>query len=157
MSRSVGLDRGVPGAGRGRAASAGPAAAKGSAGPAHRKQRVLAVDDEEVMGYVIQRIVRHLGYDVEWVTSCETALEKIRETRYDVILSDFLMPSMNGQRFYEEIGRLQPALLKRIVFVTGDTISLPTMKFLKSTQVPFLSKPFKIEELEALLAEAVRR
>jgi CheY-like chemotaxis protein len=148
MVRAAGIDRSAPGTGRGRTVTPGPA---------HRRRRVLAVDDEEVMGYVIQRIVRHLGYDVDWVTSCETALEKIRETRYDVILSDFLMPSMNGQRFYEEIGRLQPAMLKRIVFVTGDTISAPTMKFLKSTEVPFLSKPFKIEELEALLAGALRR
>ena len=52
-------------------------------------QKVLAIDDEEIMGYVIQRIVRHLGYEVDWVRSCETALEKIRRGRYDVILSDF--------------------------------------------------------------------
>jgi CheY-like chemotaxis protein len=156
MSRSAGPERSVPGGGRGRTPQTG-LAARGTAGQPQRARRVLAVDDEEVMGYVIQRIVRHLGYDVEWVTSCEIALEKIRETRYDVILSDFLMPSMNGQRFYEEIARLQPAMLKRIIFVTGDTISAPTMKFLKSAEVPFLSKPFKIEELEVLLAEAVRR
>jgi CheY-like chemotaxis protein len=156
MSRSAGPERGVPGGGRGRAQQAG-LAARGAAGQPQRPRRVLAIDDEEVMGYVIQRIVRHLGYEVDWVTSCEIALEKIRETRYDVILSDFLMPSMNGQRFYEEIARLQPAMLKRIIFVTGDTISAPTMKFLKSAEAPFLSKPFKIEELEVLLAEAVRR
>lgn len=156
MGRTAGPEHGAPGGGRVRTPQIGQSARTG-AGQPQRRKRVLAVDDEEVMGYVIQRIVRHLGYDVEWVTSCETALEKIRETRYDVILSDFLMPSMNGQRFYEEITRLQPALLKRIIFVTGDTISTATMQFLKSTQVPFLSKPFKIEELEALLSEAVRR
>lgn len=156
MSRPSGPERGGPGGGRGRTPQTGPLARAAAAQP-QRRRRVLAVDDEEVMGYVIQRIVRHLGYDVEWVTTCEAAIEKIRETRYDVILSDFLMPSMNGQRFYEEIARLQPAMLKRIIFVTGDTISTPTMQFLKTTQVPFLSKPFKIEELEALLAEAVRR
>jgi CheY-like chemotaxis protein len=115
------------------------------------RRRVLAIDDDDIMGYVIQRIVRHFGYQVEWVTSCETALEKIRSERYDVILSDFRMPTMNGERFYETVASLDQTLLKKLIFITGDTISATTLTFLKKVGVPFLSKPFKIEELEKII------
>ena len=117
-------------------------------------QTVLAVDDEEVMGYVIQRIVRHLGYEVDWVTSCETALEKIRRGRYDVILSDFKTPTMDGERFYDEIAGLDHSLLKKMIFITGDTVSNTTLQFFARAEVPFLSKPFKIDELEKLIQQA---
>lgn len=114
-------------------------------------RKILAVDDEEIMGYVIQRVVRHLGYQVEWVTDCETALARIETERFDAILSDFRLPSMSGERFYEEIGLRDKKLLKKLVFITGDTISTKTVKYLRKTEVPYLSKPFKIEELERIL------
>jgi len=117
-------------------------------------QKVLAVDDEEVMGYVIQRIVKHLGYEVDWVTSCETALEKIRRGRYDVILSDFKTPTMDGERFYDEVAGLDNSLLKKMIFITGDTVSHSTLRFFKRAEVPFLSKPFRIDELEKLIQQA---
>jgi two-component system NtrC family sensor kinase len=114
-------------------------------------KRVLAIDDEEVMGYVIQKIVRHLGYDVEWVTSCETALEKIQNERYDAILSDFRMPAMSGERFYEAVALLGQNFLKKLIFITGDASSSGALGFFRKVDVPFLLKPFKIEELERIL------
>jgi CheY-like chemotaxis protein len=117
-------------------------------------QTVLAVDDEEIMGYAIQRIVRHLGYEIDWVTSCETALEKIRLGHYDVILSDFKTPTMDGERFYDEIAGLDRSLLRKMIFITGDTISHSTLRFFKKAEVPYLSKPFKIEDLEKLIQAA---
>jgi DNA-binding NtrC family response regulator len=114
-------------------------------------QKVLAVDDEEIMGYVIQRIVRHLGFEVDWVTSCETALDKIRTERYDVILSDFKTPTMDGERFYEEVAGIDRSLLKKMIFITGDTVSASTLRFFKRVEVPFLPKPFRIDDLEKLI------
>jgi CheY-like chemotaxis protein len=122
-----------------------------------KMRKVLAVDDEEVMGYVIQRIVRHLGYHVDWVTSCETALERIQKENYDVILSDFRMPNMSGEQFYQEIADRDLGLLKRLIFVTGDTVSVATLQFLRKTDVPFLSKPFKIDDLEKVLHKVIGR
>jgi two-component system, cell cycle sensor histidine kinase and response regulator CckA len=117
--------------------------------------RILVVDDEEIIGYVIQRIVRHLGYQVEWVTSFEEALIRIRTVRYNAILSDFRMAGMNGERFYEEIGSCDRCLQRKLVFVTGDTVSSSTERFLKKTGLPVVSKPFKIEDLEVALQNVV--
>jgi CheY-like chemotaxis protein len=117
--------------------------------------RILVVDDEEIIGYVIQRIVQHLGYQVDWVTSFEEALIRIRAVRYNAILSDFRMAGMNGERFYEEIGSCDQGLQQKLVFVTGDTVSSSTERFLKKTGLPVVSKPFKIEELESALQAIV--
>jgi CheY-like chemotaxis protein len=77
--------------------------------------RVLAVDDEEIMGYLIQRVVKSWGFKVDWVTNCEAALKKMDEVEYDVILSDFKMPQMSGEKFYHEIANKKQALIKRIL------------------------------------------
>ena len=117
--------------------------------------RVLAVDDEEIMGYLIQRVVKSWGFKVDWVTNCETALKKIDEVQYDVILSDFKMPRMSGEKFYYEIAKKKQTLINRLVFITGDTINIKTLKFFKSINVPYLTKPFEIQKLKETISEIV--
>jgi len=119
------------------------------------RPRVLAVDDEEVMGYLIKRVVRHLGYSVEWVTDCDSALKLIEKEPFDVILSDFKMPNMTGDQFYHRLALLDSTLLKKLVFITGDTVNLKTIKFLEKYSIPYLSKPFCIEELEKAIRNIV--
>ncbi len=117
--------------------------------------RVLAIDDEEVMGYLIKRIVRNLGYSVEWVTNCETALKRIEEQHFDVILSDFKMPNMTGDQFYCRLAAIDREILGRLVFITGDTVNSKTLRFLTNNAIPYLSKPFKICELEIAIQNIV--
>lgn len=109
--------------------------------------KILAIDDEEIMGYLIQRIIKHLGHSVDWVTNFELALQKINQEDYDVILSDYKMPSMSGDMFYKKIIKLEKSLEDRLIFITGDTVNQKTQRFLKSIKVPYLSKPFNIDEL----------
>jgi CheY-like chemotaxis protein len=117
--------------------------------------RVLAVDDEEIMGYLIQRVVKSWGFKVDWVTNCEAALRKIDEVQYDVILSDFKMPQMSGEKFYHEIAKKKHILINRLVFITGDTINTKTIKFFKSINVPYLTKPFEIQKLKETISDIV--
>jgi len=117
--------------------------------------RVLTVDDEEIMGYLIQRVVKSWGFKVDWVTNCEAALRKIDEVQYDIILSDFKMPQMSGEKFYHEIAKKKKTLINRLVFITGDTINTKTIKFFKSINVPYLTKPFEIQKLKETISEIV--
>ena len=118
---------------------------------AEKTVRVLAVDDEEVIGYIIMRVGKTMGYEVDWVTNCRDALKQLDSKVYDVILSDFKMPEMNGDAFYREIAARSKKLLERLIFISGDTMNRDTLKFLSSVDVPFLAKPFDIEELKILM------
>jgi|GEM_PF-1310184 CheY-like chemotaxis protein len=131
---------------------------KKKAGPRRKPEdvpRILAVDDEEVMGYLIRRVVDHLGYEMDWVTDCGEAFDRIERSSYDVILSDYRLPSMNGDAFYDALAARNKDLVRRVVFITGDTVSNSTVKFFKRSQVPYLSKPFDIDELKNLIQTTV--
>ncbi|HEX9934244.1 MAG TPA: response regulator [bacterium] len=126
-----------------------------NANPSPIRPKILAVDDEEVIGYLIRRVVLQMGYEVEWVTDCQTALKRLSTDRFDLILSDFKMPGMTGEEFYYALASIEPALLKKLVFITGDTITSKTLKFLKTRAIPYLSKPFELHKLEALIRKMV--
>jgi len=117
------------------------------------KPKVLAVDDEEVMGYLIKRLFHHLGYHVDWVQDCNNALRKLDEENYDIILSDFRLPHMDGDIFYHEIAKRHSSLTKKLIFITGDTLNTKTIRFFRSHKIPYLSKPFDINKLKNVVEQ----
>lgn len=121
-----------------------------------KKTRVLAVDDEEIIGYLFQRIGANMGVHVDWVTSGQKALKMMQKEQYDVILSDFRLPEMNGESFYQEIHDRDPHMLKRLVFITGDSLNSHTMNFLKKRRIPFLTKPFDVDLLQDMIVKLTR-
>jgi two-component system NtrC family sensor kinase len=65
------------------------------------------------------------------------------------------MPTMGGRELYEWIRQEQPDLAKRIIFVTGDTVSPDTRSFLENTSTRFIAKPFKIEEVKEVIQQTL--
>ena len=61
------------------------------------------------------------------------------------------MPGMTGFELYQTILRRDPNLATRVVFITGDTLSPATQAHIAQSGNPFIAKPFKIEQLEALI------
>jgi CheY-like chemotaxis protein len=102
---------------------------------AHRA-RVLVVDDEPAVGRARQRILRE-QLDVVPLTSAKEAIRRIEggET-FDVILSDLMMPDVNGMQFYQRILRLAPDLARRMVFVTGGAFTTAAREFLDRVPNP---------------------
>lgn len=74
------------------------------------RQYVLIVDDDERVLFVLSRALRMLedGYRVETARSGEEALEKARERPYDVLVTDIVMPGMDGLELTEAIRDLHP-------------------------------------------------
>ncbi|MBN2102964.1 response regulator [bacterium] len=117
--------------------------------------KVLAVDDEEVMGYLIQRVVDELGYKVDWVRDCQTALSKMKNQKYDVIVSDFRLPGMTGELFYNKIIHQNAALARKTIFITGDAVNRHALAFFKRMKLPYFAKPFNIDVLKRAIQEMV--
>jgi PAS domain S-box-containing protein len=119
--------------------------------PMVRGKRILVVDDEPGISGVLAEVLQLDGHVVETVANGEAALAKLQGQPYDVIVSDIRMPELDGPGLYWEMERLDPSLLQRVVFLTGDTLSAGTREFLEQTGVPCLSKPFALSDVRGIV------
>jgi len=109
--------------------------------------RVLVVDDEAEFTDMLRETLEQAGYEVATAESGAVALELLGEARFDAIVSDMRMPDMDGVALWREVHRRQPALSRRMLFVTGDTLSAGIRGFLDDSGCEALDKPFAPMEL----------
>jgi two-component system NtrC family sensor kinase len=117
--------------------------------------RVLVVDDEESILQLVQDVLRGEGHHVESTTSGQTALELITRHPYDIVVTDWKMPGLNGIGLYEELLRKNPAAARRMLFMTGDVIKENFQEFLRKYSLTCLPKPFAVREFRAAVARLV--
>jgi CheY-like chemotaxis protein len=115
------------------------------------------VDDEPSVIRGLTRLLRRDGHTVDTASNGRTALARLQERPYDLILSDLRMPELDGSGLYQALEQY-PKLRQRFVFLTGDTVSHETMTFFEQTGVRWLTKPFRASEVrraiqQVLLAE----
>jgi two-component system NtrC family sensor kinase len=126
-----------------------------SAPATKRSGRILVVDDEPGIREVLDAILVGAGYEVSCTNNGVEALEQIKKTKFDVIVSDMAMPEMDGEQLYQAIRALDSQLAGRMVFVTGDTVSIKSRTFLEQTGGHWLAKPFNIQDVERVVAAAL--
>ncbi|WP_284615476.1 ATP-binding protein [Aquabacterium humicola] len=111
--------------------------------------RVLVVDDEPELADVMRAMLESAGFDVTTAESGEVAIEMLQLGRFDAIVSDLRMPDTDGAALWRAVKAHQPALAERMLFVTGDTLSLDASRLLAETGCQALEKPFSGAELVA--------
>jgi DNA-binding NtrC family response regulator len=114
-------------------------------------RRALVVDDEPGMVELVTTLLRDSGWQVEVAATGRSALERVRSTRFDVVLSDLRMPDGSGEDFYRAAVSDQPGLAGRFVFMTGDTASPSPWQFVDEVEAPVVEKPFTADRLFAAL------
>lgn len=119
--------------------------------------RILVLDDEVCVTELLSEILMMLGYSPCCCNDPAEALVRLRNEPFDLILSDFRMPGMDGRQFYQAVAAEHPGLEERIVFLTGDTGHRDTLAFLKSVGGAMLPKPFRFGSVEMLIAETLAR
>jgi CheY-like chemotaxis protein len=97
-----------------------------------------------------------LGYQTSLCCSAREGLEKIKETSFDLVLSDLRMPEIDGPAFYRMALESDARLERRFIFLTGDTLNEDTKSFLKASGKPCLAKPFRLAGIEELTRKALR-
>jgi two-component system, NtrC family, sensor kinase len=120
-----------------------------------RGKRILVVDDENYILDFFVEVFQALPMHVDTAGDGRMAMDKILANEYDLIVSDFKMPQMSGKELYSWIKENRPQLSSRIIFVTGDTVSLETRSFFEDNHNPYLAKPFKIEEVKEVIQQAL--
>lgn len=114
----------------------------------HQVGRVLVIEDEPTVARLVADVLRDEGHEVETVLDSQEGLTRISRDTYDLIVCDLRMPRLDGPAFYDALVRAGSPARHRILFITGDTLGPRTVEFLKSRRLPFLAKPFLVEELK---------
>jgi PAS domain S-box-containing protein len=115
--------------------------------PAPRRARVLVVDDEELIGHVLQRALG-TEHDVVVETSGRKAIARIAlGERFDVVLCDLMMPEVTGMDVHREVSRLQPWLAADVVFMSGGAFTPEARAFLDGVPNARIDKPFDLLDL----------
>ncbi len=114
---------------------------------------VLVVDDEELVGKALKRVLAR-QHDVVTVKSVDAAIELLRGgAKFDLIFSDLMMPEKSGIDLFKAIASLFPGQEERIVFVTGGAFTPTAKAFLSSVPNKWIDKPFQPEQLRAMVNE----
>ncbi|MDO9462843.1 MAG: response regulator, partial [Deltaproteobacteria bacterium] len=81
--------------------------------------------------------------------------EKLETGRYDLMLTDIIMPDIDGKELFNTIrdmGLLPPG---GVIFMTGDTMSYETTRFLESSGATYITKPFTIEDIKNIVSARI--
>lgn len=109
------------------------------------KAKILVVDDEEKICRNTQKILAKEDYDVSYALSADEALEKMAKESYSLLISDIVMPGMNGLEFLKLVKNQWP-LTKVIMFTAYASIDT-AMKAVRLGALDYIPKPFTPDEL----------
>jgi CheY-like chemotaxis protein len=123
-----------------------------------KKLEILVVDDEELVGESIKLLLGHEGHRVCHVDSGEAALAELAQRKFDVVITDFLMPGMQGDELVASIRQLAPA--QPIIMITAFLKEFKVFGKASGQPDAVLLKPFSLTDLRdvigRVLAEAPR-
>jgi CheY-like chemotaxis protein len=113
-------------------------------------QNILVVEDDRLNRELLSKVLRQEGYQVLEACDGEIALKILQALPCDLVITDFVMPKLNGIKFIEQLHSLQPRM--PIIFITGY-LSAISGKAILDEVAEFLAKPFEL----GVLRSTVRR
>jgi len=116
--------------------------------PSSSAGRILVVEDEPTVARLIADVLQEDGHHVDAVLDSQEGLMRLSRHRYDAVVCDLRMPRLDGPALYEALVRAGSPMRDRILFITGDTLAPRTRDFLEPRKLPYLDKPFLVEELK---------
>ena len=122
-----------------------------------RQFHIAALDDEPMILELLHDNLCEQGHRVSCFATPQELLAVLWRQRFDVILSDVKMPTMNGLEFYERVAEQYPMQARRILFLSGDVAGAQIRGFLERTDCPYLAKPFRQAALLDAINELAQR
>jgi len=122
-----------------------------------RRARILIVDDEVMSLRALERELRD-DHEVVKESRAERALDRVKSgERFDVIISDLMMPEMTGMELHARLTALAPDQARAMLFMTGGAFTAGAVEFLERATIRHISKPVDSQELRRLVGETVSR
>jgi len=110
-------------------------------------KKILVVDDEHLLGRLITRSLTNEGYEAQYIHRASIAID-MELDEFDLVLTDYNMPEINGSRFCELANQFFPKL--PIIMMTGSDVELdlPNIKHI-------INKPFEMDNMLKLINDVI--
>ena len=119
-------------------------------------ERLLLVEDEAVVRSILERTLERARYRVVVATTAEEALEAVEgRERFDLLITDVVMPGMNGWELGRRLGERWPGL--PVLYISGYTEDVIKDGGIIDSGLPFLQKPFMPADLLAKIRELLNK
>jgi CheY-like chemotaxis protein len=118
-------------------------------------ETVLLVEDDASVRDVAAQFLENCGYEVLVATHASEALEQVRTRTVDLLITDVILPMLNGRQLFEQIRDLQPGI--GVVFMSGYTDDVIAPHGVLEPGVAFVEKPFSQETLASKAREVLDR
>jgi CheY-like chemotaxis protein len=119
------------------------------------RARVLVVDDEQALLAVYRRVLEP-SHEVVAVTSGAEAIRTIeRDSAFDLVICDVMMPDMDGPSFYHRLAQRSPELVRKLVFCSGGAFTASARQFVDSIPNMCFQKPLSPDKIQRILRHAL--
>ncbi|MBL1213368.1 MAG: response regulator [Ignavibacteriae bacterium] len=117
-------------------------------------KNILVIDDEQLIIDSVEKIVSLEDITVDYALTAETALEKMKTGNYNLILTDIMMPEMDGFQLLEKM-RLTKIDIP-VIMTTGYSTGENAIRALHDGALAFIPKPFDIDELISIVKRGIK-
>jgi two-component system nitrogen regulation response regulator NtrX len=113
------------------------------------RKKVLIVDDECLITYVMQRLIENEGYSAFTAGCGDEALRLFNEQKPDIVILDIHLPDTNGLVLLKTIKNISPSVV--VIMATGCSDLQNSAEAMKMGALAYLEKPVSIDTLMALM------
>lgn len=114
---------------------------------------IMIIDDEKIVGDMAKMSLEHEGYHVETFLNGEAALARLRESGFDVVVTDLKMKGIDGMEVLKTVKALYPRT--KVIMITAFANLDTAIEALRGDVHDFFPKPVKIKELKASIERAL--
>ena len=113
----------------------------------------MVIDDEKIVGDMAKLSLEQEGYAVETFLNGETALARLQEQKFDVVVTDLKMKGVDGMEVLRTVKQLYPDV--KVIMITAFANLDTAIEALRGDVHDFFPKPVKIKELKASIQRAL--
>lgn len=118
------------------------------------KLKLLVVDDEPIVGKRLKSALEKSGYDVEVFDTGQSAIQRLAEREFDIVVSDVRMEDANGLEVLDAVQKSSSRT--KTILITGYATVEVAREALAKGAFDFLAKPFQPKDLRSLIEKAAK-
>lgn len=113
--------------------------------PSEARLRILILDDEPIVCKRLKPAFQKTGYEVETFTDSQTALARLKETVFHIVITDLKMEGIDGMQVLAEVKKASPDT--HVIIITGFATLETAKESYRKGAFDFVAKPFKLKDI----------